>query len=240
MSDAKKTTPNARKKAVKAGIEARLTAFDRHEETFLDLLRKVQRSPKTKPFDSNGAWRSLRFLAFVYLQREWEVSQQQAMMPAGDRAKLLRQLGNALRDARCKADEAMKTVRGHWFVEWAEANGNPDFLDPIIDRFSEEFDKRVAGLAVLETAAFRAAETVRRKRGRPPGTTALPHDFILNLEKAYRNITKKKAGAGSGPFFRSVIEFLTALGRECSDETVNEAIKAARKREGRPMGTRFI
>ena len=40
----------------------------------------------------------------------------------------------------------MKTVRGHWFVEWAEANGNPDFTDPIIYRFEEEFDKRVAGL----------------------------------------------------------------------------------------------
>ena len=72
------------------------------------------------------------------------------MMPDGDRVKLLRQLENALRDARRKANKAMKTVRGHWFVEWAEANGNPDFTDPIIDRFEEEFDKTVAGLAVLE------------------------------------------------------------------------------------------
>ena len=49
------------------------------------------------------------------------------MITAGDRAKLLRQLGGALHAAHRKADEAMKTVRGHWFVEWAEANGNPDF-----------------------------------------------------------------------------------------------------------------
>ena len=128
-------------------------------------------------------------------------------------------------------------------MEWAEANGNPDFTSPIIVRFEEEFDKRVAGLAGLETAAFRAAETVRKKKGRPPGTAVLPHDFIVNLERAYRDITKRKAGAGSGPFFRFVIEFLTALGRECSDETVIEAIKAARKREGgtsTAMGTRFI
>ena len=41
-------------------------------------------------------------------------------------------------------------------------------------------------------------------------------------------------------FFDLYIEFLTALGRECSDETVIEAIKAARKREASAMGTRFI
>ena len=98
MSDAKKkTTPNARKKAVGAEIEARLTAFDEHEEKLLDQLRKVhERGPKTKPFEANVAWRSLVFVAFVYLQSEEEVSKKQTMMPAGDRVKLLRQLGNVL------------------------------------------------------------------------------------------------------------------------------------------------
>ena len=232
-------------KAVEAEIAAREANFERHKKELLDLLRKVyERGPKAKPFDENSAWQHLSFTAYVYFRREAEVSQKQAMMPAGDRAKLLRQLGNALRDARCKADEAMKTVRGHWFVEWAEANGNPDFTDPIIDRFDEEFDKRVAGLAVLETAAFRAAETVRKKKGRPPGTAVLPHDFIVNLESAYRDITKRNAGAGPGPFARFVIEFLTALGRTYPEQTVIEAIKDAKKREEsirrQPMGTRFI
>ena len=115
-------------------------------------------------------------------------------MPAGDRVKRLRQLGNALRDARRIADEAMKTVRGHWFVEWAEANGNPDFTDPIIDRFEEEFDKRVAGLAGLETAAFRAAEAVRKKKGRPPGTAVLTHDFIVGLEMCIEILRRQNRG----------------------------------------------
>jgi hypothetical protein len=131
VSDAKKTTSNSRKKAVGAEIEARLAAFDEHKEKLLDPLRNVHESgPKTKSFDTRGPWQHLRILAHLYFRSEAEVSQEQAMMPAGDRVKLLRQLGNALRDARCTADEAMKTVRGHWFVEWAEANGNPDFLDP--------------------------------------------------------------------------------------------------------------
>ena len=196
MSESRKASPNAREKAVEAEIAARENNFKRHKEELLDPLRKVyERSPKAKPFDENNAWRHLSFIAYVYFRREAEISQKQATMPAGDRAKRLRQLGSALRDARRMADEAMKTVRGHWFVEWAEANGNPDFTDPVIERFEEEFDKRVAGLAGLETAAFRAAETVRKKSGRPPGTTVLPHDFIVSLESAYRNITKTKCGS---------------------------------------------
>ena len=236
MSDAKKATSNVRMKAVGAEIEARLAAFDEHKEKLLDPLRK-RSGPKTKPFDAQSAWQHLRILAHLYFRREAEVSQEHAMMPAGDRVKLLHQLGNALRDARCTADEAVKTVRGYWFVEWAEANGNPDFLDPIIDRFGEEFDKRVADLAVLETAAFRAAETVRKKKGRPPGSTILPHDFIVNLERAYRDITKRNAGAGPGPFARFVQEFLTALGRIYPQQTVIEAIKDAKKREGKHPAT---
>jgi len=57
------------------------------------------------------------------------------------------------------------------------------------------------------------------------------------LESVYRNITKRNAGAGDGPFFRFVTEFLTAVGRERSDETVIEAIKAARKREEKHPAT---
>jgi len=128
MSDAEKPIPNAVEKAVEAEIAAHETNFNLHKKELLDPLRKVyERSQKTKPFDANNAWRDLSFMAYVYLRREAEVSKTQAMMPAGDRAKLLRQLGKALRDARRKADEAMKTVCGLWFVKWAEANGNPDF-----------------------------------------------------------------------------------------------------------------
>jgi hypothetical protein len=231
MSDAKKPAPTAGEKVVEAEIAAHLTAFERHRKELLDLLRDVyERRSQTKPFDENYSWRNLRFMAYAYLRRKAEVSQKRARMPAGDRAKLLRQLGNALRIGRRKADEAMKTVRGHWFVEWAEANGNPDFTDPIISRFEEEFEKRVADLVGLETAAFRAAETARNRDGRPPGTGVLPHDFIIPLASVYRDITKANSGAGDGPFAGFVWEFLTALGRADDIEYVSviDAIKDAR------------
>lgn len=236
MSDAEERVPTAGEKVIEAKIAAHLTEFDRHKKGLLDPLRKAY-EPKTKPFDANTAWRHLRFIAYLYLRRETEVSQSLAMTPAGDRVKLLRQLARALRAAHRKADEVMKTVRGPWFVEWAETNGNPDFTDPIIGRFEKEFDKRVAGLAVLETAAFRAAETVRRKQGRPSGTAVLPHDVVISLEAAYRDITKVKPGAGPGPFARFVTEFLTALGRTYPQQTVIDAIKDAKKREEKHPAT---
>ena len=64
MSDAKKkTTPNARKKAVGAEIEARLTdvRMARRRSFSIRCAKYMSASPKTKPFDEHGAWRSLVF-----------------------------------------------------------------------------------------------------------------------------------------------------------------------------------
>jgi hypothetical protein len=115
------------------------------------------------------------------------------------------------------------------------ANGNPDFTDPIIAHydaaFDEMVDKTVAGLIALEKAAFRAADSIPRKRGAPGGTTALPHEFILALESLYRDFTHRRAGAGPGPFARFVKEVATALGRELAQQSVIEAIVNAKSRE---------
>ena len=134
-----------------------------------------------------------------------------------------------MHDARRKADEAMKTVCGHWFVEWAEMNGNPDFTDPIISRFEEEFEKMVTGLVGLETAAFRAAETACNRDG-DHRALEFYHDFIIPLASVYRDITKANSGAGDRPFAGFVWEFLTALGRADDIEYVSviDAIKDAR------------
>ena len=88
-------------------------------------------------------------------------------------------------------------IRYALFVEWCEAHGNPDFTDPIMGIFETKFDKVVAGLADMETAAFRAAEQVRQKLGRPRGTGVLQQDLIVDLELAYRDITGKPGGRAS-------------------------------------------
>jgi hypothetical protein len=241
MSDAEKPPPTAGEKAVEAEIAAHLTAFDRHRKQLLDILRsEYKRSRQTNPFDEHYAWQHLRFVADIYLRNEADVSRKQAAIPAADRVELLLQLGNALGNAHRKVDEAMQTVRGPLFLAWCEANGDPDLTDPIMDRYDAAFDKAIASLSAFETVAFRAAETVRRGQGRPPGTSIMPHDFIIALESVYRDITKRKAGAGPGPFAKFVKNFLTALGRECTEGSVIGAIKAAKKREEKhPMTSRW-
>ena len=237
MSEAETRTPGAREKALEAQIAGHLSTFDRHRKELLGTLRQVhERGPKTVPFDADDAWRHLKFIASIYHRREAGLRQEKARAPDAKRLKLLLELEGALSNARRAASKAMKTVGGHWFLEWAKANGDPDLTDPRIYRFEEEFNKTVARLKALEEAAYRAAETVRRGPGRPPGTAAIPHILILNLEGVYRDVTERRAGAGPGPFARFVEQFLTALGLDCSN--VVDAIKAARKREEKFPTTR--
>jgi hypothetical protein len=246
MSNSEEPAHDARAAAITATIEARLTTFDRHTGDLLAILQKVcERKPKTESFDKNKSWRHLRFMALVYLLEEASVEQKQMTVPAADRVELLHQLGNALGKARCKVDEAMQDdVRGRLFLAWCETHGDPDLTDPIMSLFDAEFDKVVAGvvagLAALETAAFRAAGQVRQRPGRPGGTSVLQHDFIISLESAYRDITGKPGGAGPGPFTQFVRKFLEALGRESIEQSVIEAIKDARKREKKyPAASRW-
>jgi hypothetical protein len=245
MSDAESPPLNAEEKAAEAKIEADLNTFNRHRKELLHILRKAherglkKRGLKTEPFDDDKAWRSVEFIAWAYLKRDVQLKQEKAWVSDADRLKLLGRLEAALSKARLLAAEAMRTGGGRWFAEWAEAHGNPDFTDPRIHLYEDEFDKRVAVLKDLEEAAFRAVTTERdrKKRGRPPDKATLPHDFILTLERVYRDRTKSNAGAGSGPFARFVTEFLGALGRECADETVIEAIQTAKKREEKHPAT---
>jgi hypothetical protein len=187
------------------------------------------------PFDEERAWQRLQLSAWQYFQSEAHLNEKLLEMPAANRIRLLRQLGNVLSSARQKTDEMLPAFRGPLFVEWCVANGDPDFTDPIIAQydiaFDEMVDKMVAGLAALEKAALSAAASIPKRRGPPSGTAALPRDFILLLESLYRVSTDRKAGAGPGPFARFVKGVATALGRDLPLQSVIEAIKDAKRRE---------
>jgi hypothetical protein len=234
--------PDPRAEAIKAAIEAPLTAFDRHRDDLLAMLQEVcERKPKVNFFNPDEAWRDLRFIAWDFFQRERSREEQNMEVPAAGRLKRLLQLGNALGDARRRLDAAMRhAVRGGLYIEWCIAHGDPDITDPIIDVFEKEFDRVtsdvVAGLAALETAAFCAADNVRqnqvRRPGRPGGTSLVRHGFILSLERVYRESTRKRAGVGAGPFAQFVKKFLEALGRKgIEEQSIIKAIKIAKKRE---------
>jgi hypothetical protein len=226
------TVPDGRADAVKAAIEVGLTAFDRHQEALLTILRNdYERGPRAEPFDANRSWRGLTSLAETYL---WEGRTKTELMPTAEQVARLRGLEKIFGKARVMADKAMHDDVGaalctSWWEgtsEYAEAGGR--FVDLLyIDR---EFEKVVASLAALETAAIRAASNVPTARGRPKGTAILPQSYIEALAVGYRDWTGLKPGAGVGPFAKFVSQFLAALGRNIEYESLIDAIKDARTR----------
>jgi len=170
---------------------------------------------------------------------EARIEERRMLAPAADR-ELLNRLGAVLGEGRSKLDEVMQhNVRGSMFLSWCEAHGNPDLTDPVMGLFDANFDKAVAGvlagLAALELAAIHAAQQLRQGPGRPHGTSVLSHEFIINLEATYRNITGKRCGAG-GPFARFTKTFFEALGRHSAQQTVIDAIKYAKRRASSRWG----
>jgi hypothetical protein len=203
-------------------IDARLSAFDLHKKGLLLHLRKVcAQRLKPKPFDSNEAWRHIRLLAWRYLIEEAD-AEARKKVPAAKWVERLHDLEEALKQTRIQLD----AVRGPVFVEWCETHGNPDFTDSIMGAYERKFDELLPG---LETAASRAAEHMRRKKGRPYGSGVLQTEFVVALEYAYRGITGKPGGAGEGPFAQFVMKFLKALGHTTKEDTVLKVLKTARK-----------
>jgi hypothetical protein len=218
--------------AVKVAIEVSLTAFDRHQEALLTILRNdYERGSRAEPFDADRSWRDLTFLARAYF---WKATVKQELMPAAELVARLRELEKAFGNARALADKAMQDDVGSalcssWWEgtsEYAEAEGR--FVDLLY--IKREFKKAVTSLAALETAAIRAAGDVPKRPGRPKGNAILPWDFIEALAALYRDTTDSKPGAGDGPFAKFVMKFLSALGRYIEDESVIDAIKDARTR----------
>jgi hypothetical protein len=199
-------------------VEARLIAFDRHKD---DLIHHLQKACGRRSFDPDTSWRHLRLFAWRYLLEEADAETRKRVPK---RIKQLRDLGNLLSEARAALDK----MRGPMFVKWCEIHGGMDVFHPINER---RFDELTAGIADLGTAASGAAEDMRRKQGKPPGSGVLPPDFVIGLEQAYRNITGKPGTVSRGQFAQFIVKFMAALGREIEIEAVVQAVRAAKTSE---------
>jgi hypothetical protein len=220
-------------KTEEAEIDAGLAAFEQHKISLLDHLQKVyQRGPKPEPFDAEKSWRGLTHYATMYF---WQARVKQETVRAAARASRLRELAKALGRARRMVERAMQDDVGNdLFSAWYDANVRSD-IDPTppltLVRLDHEFEKVIASLAALETAARRAADEVPKARGRPKGSAFLSWGFIEGLGGVYQNSTGSKPGAGDGPFARFVYEFLIAIGRDNIEyESLVDAIKDTRAR----------
>jgi hypothetical protein len=225
--------PDAEMEELKAAIDAGLAAFERHKISLLEHLQNVyQRGPESKPFDAEKSWQDLTRLAWMYF---WRARLKQETVPSAHRVERLRDLARTLRRARRQAEMAMRDdVGDDLFSAWCEASVRYD-LDPTppltLVRIDHEFEKVIANLAALETAACRAADKVLKARGRPKGSASLSRGFIEGLAGLYQNSTGSKPGAGDGPFARFVYEFLIAIGRDNIEyESLVDAIKDTRAR----------
>jgi hypothetical protein len=96
--------PDAKTEAVKAAIDAGVTAFEAHKEKLLTILCSAwHRGPKTGPFDAERTWRRLTFLAGTYF---WRDRARREVLPAADRGKRLRKIAEILGEACRLLDEA--------------------------------------------------------------------------------------------------------------------------------------
>ena len=215
---------SARTQAVRAAIDAGLLKFEHHKEVLLTILRDAHNDgPKSECFDEGRTWFHLTNLADTY---HWETRVKQETMPSGDRAKRLLILAKALGKARSLTDKAMRDdVGDDLFSAWQKEISEPpvsvirndDGSLALLQNAEERFKKELAGLAALEIAAQKAADTARRERvggGRPRGTSALPPGYILTLADFYRKSTATEAAIDDGPFARFVRAFLDAVGQD--------------------------
>jgi len=224
-------------KEVYAPIAGQLTAFKQHRRDLLARLRNAyDRGPKSGPFDEVGAWRHLTYLAQQYFWRPIR----KPLLPSL-RATRLDDLAKALRKARHLVEKAMPDdVGDDLYHGWCEANitpGSPQGLKDrtLLFRIVDEIRAAATGLANLEAAAQRAAQTLRtvpKKKGAQRGRGILPPDYILGLGACYRRNTGLEPDIDAKPFADFVEEFLKAVGRtdDTSNDYVFEAIKYAHRK----------
>jgi hypothetical protein len=230
---------------VKKAVEAHLATFGQHKDTLLDHLRKCKRD-ESEPFDADKCWRRLARLAQVYFL-------QQAMTPPGERVARLRNLAEVLYRARILAkkaaqddlgcDDLLRTLfRGTRPRDSGGRIVRDDDGSLRVVYFAEiGLKQMVASLDTYRAAVLRAADDVPVAG---PGKPAiLPADYIHALADVYRASTGGEPGSGHGPFSRFVMKFRAALdpsyktidenGDERVDESLIEAIKAARREQDR-------
>jgi hypothetical protein len=199
----------AKTERVRALSDASLETFEQHKTAFISILRDAHKlSPKPKPLDQPTSWARLTKLAGKY---HWAEALKQETMYSADRKARLRRLAKALGKARGLIDQAMQDdVGDELSAAWYEVVNEPR------ERPAEKtFKKAVAALTTLELAALRASSKAQRVgAGRPKGTSALPHGYILKLADIYLDSTEMKPRAGDKPFAQFVRGFLDAIGRE--------------------------
>jgi hypothetical protein len=220
-------------KEAQAPIEAKLASFTKHKTSLLDYLRNTyERGPQSETFEEE-TWGRLIKIAEGYF---WEISMREGSMPVAERVKRLRQLAKVAGRARDLVERAMRDDVGSDLFRGrcAEAQISAASLAQkrdwsVLGSIADEIENAVLVLTTVESAARRAAVDLRSGRGRPKGSAVLTRHSVYALARVFRQSTRRKPGAGDGPFARFVYAFLMAVGRRVLEyESVVDVIKDAR------------
>jgi hypothetical protein len=261
--------PDAGIEAVKTAVEARLAEFNHCVESLLDHLRTV--SGNHRSFDQEKVrWRLTR-LAQAYFLRQVRTPITARVAGLRKLAEALNRARDLAENAR--QDHIGSDLFSEWFdgpprdPRGTVVRDDDGSLRVVY--FPEiDFKQMVASLSDFQAAVLRAAEDMmvplwprsshRRKimakqtsprlilRMRSGPAASLPELFIGGLADAYQELTGRKPGTGTGPFYRFVMEFRAALdpsykskdekGDWRVDESMIEAIKIALRRWRRAHG----
>jgi len=206
----------AKAKALRAAIEAGVIEFNRHKDTLLATLRdEYCRGLRSVPVDADrSAWLRLGLLAHQYLSEE--LMMREFRKPAWKRTsrqKRLRDIAKILERAQDMISEALKSEVGNELLySWrlrTVSKHPPDDPWPTASELGDELGQMFAGLAIVATAARRAAD--KMSPARPGKPAILPRDCIRSLGDIYRDFTGQAPGTGTGPFYRFVMQFRAAL-----------------------------
>jgi hypothetical protein len=233
--DKSEAVESARMKALNAAIEVKMTAFNKHKQPLLAILREAyDGGPQAEPFDEEKSWVRLENSAYQYFLQER--AKQEAMSSAECEARL-RAIAAALEPASslieaAKQDEVGDALFSAWYekvdLPLAAPARNDDGSFFMTAPAEEAFERAVACLKDLETAAGRAADEAHKGRGRPSGARVLPVGYIEALAALYRGSTGARPVPGHRPFVQFVCAFLAALGRATITEGyVTELIREA-------------
>jgi hypothetical protein len=211
-------------------VAADIIAFDQHKNAMLDdLIKAYESGCNPSAFDANKAWVDLTRVAKFYFSDR--AMRQEAIIPA-ERVKRLNAFAKALRSARGTIGNDLD---GDLLRGWIAAVGltiDSLVVDGVaLQRETDELNRALTNLVILETAARRATSTVRTQRGRPKGNSVLPPIYINELARVFLESTGLKYDASDGLFAQFVRSFLAAI-RPSADESdgyVVESIKYARK-----------
>jgi hypothetical protein len=195
---------------------------------------------KDQRINADKAWQDLTYIADLYFMFDG-ISYRYSIEPLEELATALSQACASVEKLGRNGD--IDALYNPWRAETNMTLKSALASTKGSNRIIEDVMKALRSLSTLDAVARRAVNDVRRKGGRPRGSSKLPSaELIAGLAAVYRNNTGLRPTATKDkPFVSFVYKFLVALDRkDISQARVPELIKRRRRQALRVAKAREI